>query len=102
MSFYYCIRYREQKNPQHFKFLFIDVQGAYAFNNRFLVCKSFCFVLLYNKDYYQQDIKIYYERFIHSSIPWQRSFISLDKDNEKCFSCEARVLNETAYSFLPC
>lgn len=62
----------------------------------------FSFVLCYNKEYYQQDIKIYYERFIHSLIPWQRSFISLGKDNEKCFSCETSVFNETTYSFLPC
>lgn len=35
----------KKKNQNHFKFLFIKVQGSYAFNNRFLVCNSFCFVL---------------------------------------------------------
>lgn len=39
---------------------------------------------------------------MHSSTPWQRSFISFGKDNEKCFPCEKRVLNETTYSFPPC
>lgn len=38
----------DRELKKKFKFLFIKVQGSYAFNNRFLVCRSFfffCFVL---------------------------------------------------------
>lgn len=40
------------------------MQGSYTFNNIFLVFKYFCFVLLYNKDYYQQDTLKYIMKYL--------------------------------------